>query len=212
MRRCPRLRRATRRSRCRCPMPRMKLNQYFLPDAPYASENIADPLRAAPTGSIDRDDAAQQLREGEHPDHGRDEADARSISTLPNVKRGKPARDSMPSSRSKGRSTATRCPSRGVGRDEHGAGQSQASQPEILERARTSSRSSASAGAHTIRIATPNRPPITENTRSTPRSRSSLALFRHGVASSVYAAEAGVPGMRSRARRNVAAKSPSRSP
>ena len=36
---------------------------------------------------------------------------------------------------------------------------------------------SASSGAATIRMATPNRPPITENTRLTPRLRSSRPFF-----------------------------------
>src|SRR5262249_44518585 len=58
------------------------------------------------------------------------------------------------------------------------------------------SATSASAGAAAINTAVPNRPPITENTRPAPSAISPWPFFVIEYASSVYAAEAGVPGMR----------------
>src|SRR5512133_4039880 len=56
----------------------------------------------------------------------------------------------------------------------------------------------ASAGAATISTAVPNRPPTAENTSPAPSASSAWPLRVIAKASSVYAAEAGVPGMRSR--------------
>ena len=60
------------------------------------------------------------------------------------------------------------------------------------------SATSASAGAAMISTAVPNRPPITENTRLAPSASSPWPFLVIAYASSVYAADAGVPGMRSR--------------
>ena len=60
------------------------------------------------------------------------------------------------------------------------------------------SATSASAGAARTSTIVPKIPPITENTRSAPSTVSAWPFFVITYASSVYAAEAGVPGMRSR--------------
>ena len=57
---------------------------------------------------------------------------------------------------------------------------------------------SANAGAATISTAVPNRPPTAEKTSPAPRASSACPLRVIAKASSVYAAEAGVPGIRSR--------------
>src|SRR4029453_2487195 len=60
------------------------------------------------------------------------------------------------------------------------------------------SANSASAGADTISTAVPKRPPIAENTSPAPSAVSASPLRVIAYASSVYAADAGVPGIRSR--------------
>src|SRR4051812_25344820 len=57
---------------------------------------------------------------------------------------------------------------------------------------------SARAGAATMSTAVPKRPPTAENTRPAPSASSAWPFFVMANASSVYAADAGVPGMRSR--------------
>src|SRR5689334_14385013 len=57
---------------------------------------------------------------------------------------------------------------------------------------------SASAGADTISTAVPNNPPSALNTRPAPSASSVWPLRVIAYASSVYAADAGVPGIRSR--------------
>src|SRR3954453_11424774 len=57
---------------------------------------------------------------------------------------------------------------------------------------------SASTGAATISTTVPNRPPTAENTRPAPSATSASPLRVIAYASSVYAADAGVPGMRRR--------------
>src|SRR6266850_6134903 len=57
---------------------------------------------------------------------------------------------------------------------------------------------SANAGAEVTSTTVPNKPPITLNTKPAPREVSASPFFVIAYASSVYAAEAGVPGMRIR--------------
>src|SRR5512143_481943 len=61
------------------------------------------------------------------------------------------------------------------------------------------SATSASTGANAISTAVPNSPPIAENTRPAPSASSAWPFLVIAYASSVYAADAGVPGMRSSA-------------
>src|SRR5687767_6889176 len=119
-------------------------------------------------------------------------------SALPNVKRGNPAGLSSPTqatSRPRSRETT---PFSGLASAMNTAHRRPSTTSQKYSNEENLSATSASAGAARMSTAVPKSPPITENTSPAPSASSAWPLRVIAYASSVYAAEAGVPGMRKR--------------
>ena len=119
-------------------------------------------------------------------------------SVLPNVKRGKPAGLPSPTQAIMRPSSSDTTPFSGRSDVMTIAHVSPSSTSQKYSNELNRSATSASAGAETISTAVPNRPPIAENTRPAPSATSAWPFFVIAYASSVYAADAGVPGIRNR--------------
>ena len=117
---------------------------------------------------------------------------------LPNVKRGKPAGLPRPTHATMRPSSSETTPLSGRSDVMTTAQVSPSSTSQKYSNELNLSATSASAGADTMSTAVPNSPPIAENTRPAPSAVSAWPFFVIAYASSVYAADAGVPGIRSR--------------
>ena len=154
-----------------------------LPDVPDADEDIADLLRRTPP------------RSGRRPTTPRSSSETANIpiiagmklmpcrsSTLPKVNRGKPAAGSMPMQLMASPSSSDATPFSGASVVMKIAQVNPSSASQKYSNDEKWMANSASAGAQTMRMATPTSPPITENTRLTPEVEVELALARHGIA------------------------------
>src|SRR5262245_55022665 len=117
-------------------------------------------------------------------------------SALPNVNRGKPAGLSRPTADTKRPSSSETTPFSGLPSARNTALQRPRTTSQKYSNEENLSAISARAGAATISTAVPNSPPITENTSPAPSAISPWPFFVIAYASSVYAADAGVPGIR----------------
>src|SRR6476659_786568 len=119
-------------------------------------------------------------------------------STLPNVKRGMAAGLLSPTEATSSPRNSDTNPFNGCSEVRNTAQVSPIRTSQKYSNELNLSANSARVGAATISTAVPNSPPTAENTRPAPSASSAWPLLVIAYASSVYAADAGVPGMRNR--------------
>ena len=177
-------------------LPRRICIGYFDGQRPHALEHVADRLvdDHAPAASVSTD-VADDLRDREHADHQRDQADAaEQLGAAEGEAREAPPGCRGRRRRSAGRGSSVTRPFSGRSVEMNTAQVRPISTSQKYSNELNFSANSASAGAATISTAVPNRPPTAEKTSPAPSASSAWPLLRHRVGL------VGVGGRRRRAR------------